>query len=180
MGNINNASFNSQSIKFEIKQIVESMSKLENKINKINKKFLLNMENQLNPSCFRIQGKTIIIQNYESRSSYFDQDEIQYCLQQIIQKYKIKINKCLQELQFYVQRSLFFSENCSSYQNNIEYLILKQYVKQFFQNEFQYQIIFESDDNNLLLQSFEDFQQQGEKYYQYQQGIFISQSSGDL
>ncbi|EAS05566.2 hypothetical protein TTHERM_01512210 (macronuclear) [Tetrahymena thermophila SB210] len=180
MGNINNSRFNSSQIKYEIKQIVDSMNKLENKINKINKKFILNITSQLNPSCFTIKEKAIMILKAESRSSYFDQDELQYCLQQIVQKYQTDINKCLHELQSYVQRSYFYTQNCSAYQNNIEFLILKQYFKKFFQNEFQYQIIYESDENDQLLQSFEDFQQQSLQLYQYQQNMYTSQSFGEL
>ncbi|KAL4480930.1 hypothetical protein ABPG73_020951 [Tetrahymena malaccensis] len=163
MGNINGCCEGYEQVKNEIKNIVQNMNEIEYKINKANKKLLVNLKRLLNPNCYQIEDKTIIVFHTESTSSFFDKDELEYCQRQMLKEYRYQIQKYLDELRCHVLKGLFYTENCSAYQNNIDFLILKQYIKSFYQNEFQYEII--------------DISQQD--YYK-QQNLNTLQSFGDL
>ncbi|KAL4449071.1 hypothetical protein ABPG74_021063 [Tetrahymena malaccensis] len=140
MGNTNGCCEGYDQIKNQIKNVVQNMYEIEKKINKANKKLLINLKRLLNPSCYQIDDKKIIIFHTESSSSFFDKDELQYCQHQMLQKYRYKIQKYLNVLKCHVLKGIFYTENCTAYQNN-NFLILKQYIKSFYQNELQYEIL---------------------------------------
>ncbi|EAR97087.1 hypothetical protein TTHERM_01353150 (macronuclear) [Tetrahymena thermophila SB210] len=165
MGNINGCYENSEQIKNEIRDIVQNMNEIENKINKANKKLLLNIKKLLDPHCYAIEEKTIVIFHTSSKSSFFDKDELEFCQQQMFEKYRNQLKKYLEELKCQVLKGLLYTENCTAYQNNIDFLVLKQYIKQFFQNEFQYEIVDINQENNQqqeylnTLQNFGDLRE---------------------
>ncbi|EAR97088.1 hypothetical protein TTHERM_01353160 (macronuclear) [Tetrahymena thermophila SB210] len=140
MGCVNGVS---SDMKSKIKKMLKIMSLYEEKIDFINQKFLNDLQRMVNPDNYYVDEQIIlVVENKIECETICSQIECSVQREKnLIEDYQKMIAAQNLKIEFLVNQAVYLIENNENISNNMEYLILKQYIQKFQQNGFSFKII---------------------------------------